>query len=125
MYACPHCSALSISAWRKVGSSPLFPATCAACLGESVASGWGRAIVAVGGEVLIWGSLLLALALGSLYGLLLLPIGLIALTVMVGELFPLVAIDAGLTKTRRRAKIFFWVVLAAGVAYFISMRLGS
>jgi hypothetical protein len=43
---------------------------------------------------------------------LLLPIGLVILTAVVNKLFPLVAIDAVLTKARKRALSYFWIALA-------------
>ena len=115
MYVCPHCSSTSISAWRKFNATPWFPARCGACGGESVASGWGRAIAAIGGEVLMWGSIVFALVMRSVYGLLLLPIGMLGLSALVNRLFPLVAIDGGWTRARRRAAWGFGIAIAVAV----------
>lgn len=120
MYACPHCSALTISSWRKANSSPLFPVRCRNCGSESVASGWGRAITGFGAELLLWGSALFALAVGSFYGLLLLPVGLTALVVGTNRAFPLVAVDAAFSTARRRAMKRFWIIVAALVTVRIS-----
>ena len=70
MYVCPHCSSKSIGAWRKFNATPWFPARCGVCGGESMASGWGRSIAALGAEVLMWASIVFALVMGSVYGLL-------------------------------------------------------
>lgn len=107
---------MSISGWRKSGSSPLFPAQCRECGGESTSSGWSRTFAALIGEVLLWGSIIFALVIGSFYGLLLLPLGLVALGVALNKSFPLVPIDEGLTKARRRAISSFGVAIVAAVA---------
>ena len=97
----------------------MFPARCQACGGESASSGWSRTIAAFAGEALVWGSIILALLIGSLYGLLLLPLGMIALAVALNRAFPLVSIDEGLTKARRRALRGFWVAIAVAAAFVI------
>lgn len=96
--------------------TPVFPARCALCGGESTASGWSRTITAIGGEALLWGSIIFALTIGSLYGLLALPFGMIVLATAVNRSFPLIAIDAGLAKARRRAIQHFWIAVAVAVA---------
>jgi hypothetical protein len=120
MYTCPHCSAATISSWRKTNSSPLFPARCRNCGGESVSSGWSRAITAFGAESLLWGSFAFALAVGSLYGLLLLPVGMFALVLVTNRVFPLVAVDAAFSAARLRAKKRFWIIAAALLVVLIS-----
>src|SRR5262245_627035 len=112
MYTCPHCSSSSISGWRKFGSAPLIPARCSQCGGECMASGWGRTVAALGSEVLLWVSIILSFFIGSVYGLLAYPMGMLALAVAVNGMFPLVAIDARLTVARHRAKTGFLLALA-------------
>ena len=112
MYSCPHCSSPSISAWRKFNATPWFPARCKICGGESMASGWGRAVAALGAEVLMWGSIVFAVAVRSVYGLLLLPLGGLALSAFVNRLFPLVAIDSSWVKARRRTAWGFGIAIA-------------
>ena len=116
MYVCPHCSSKSIGAWRKFNATPWFPARCGVCGGESMASGWGRSIAALGAEGLMWASIVFALVMGSVYGLLLLPIGMLGLSALVNRLFPLVAIDAGWTRARRRAAWGFGIAIAVAAA---------
>jgi hypothetical protein len=120
MYTCPHCSAATISSWRKTNSTPLFPVRCRNCGGESVASGWSRAITAIGAESLLWGSFVFALAVGSFYGLLLLPAGMVLLIVVTNRVFPLIAVDAALTTARLRAKKRFWIVAATLAVVIVS-----
>ncbi|MDZ7869371.1 MAG: hypothetical protein U5L02_09280 [Rheinheimera sp.] len=116
MYSCPHCADQTISGWRKASSSPFSPARCSVCGGESAASGWSRAVAAIGGEVLLWGSIILALYIGSPCGLLALPLGLFAMTAALNWMFPLVAI-AELSAARKRATMHLGIavfVLVAG-----------
>jgi hypothetical protein len=122
MYSCPHCSAPTISGWRKSSSSPFFPARCRACGGESTASGWGRAITAIGGEILLWGSIIFAFFVGSPFGLLALPLGLFAMTIAVNSAFPLVAIDVALTVARKRAVRHFGIAVLVAVAIVVILN---
>lgn len=111
VYACPHCSAASISGWRKANSSPLFPVRCRACGGKSVASGWSRWIYAFGAELILYGSIVFAFVVRSAYGLLIYPLAIAALIAGVNHAFPLVAMDKRQAMAQRRA-IRFFVVLA-------------
>jgi hypothetical protein len=122
MYGCPHCSAPTISGWRKSSSSPFFPARCSACGGESAASGWSRAVAAIGGEILLWGSIILSLCIGSPLGLLALPLGLLAMTVAVNWAFPLVAIG-DLSAARKRATTHIGIAVLAAVAIAVVVSL--
>lgn len=65
------------------------------------------------------GSIILALLIGSLFGLILLPLGMVALGVGLNRAFPLVAIDEGLTKARRRAIRSFWFAIVVAVAFVV------
>jgi hypothetical protein len=122
MYTCPHCATASISFWRKGMSSLLFPAKCPACHAESVPSGWNAMIAAIYAELLLWGSIIFAVAVQSIWGLLLMPIGLIALSLILGRLFPLAPVDTALTRSRRVAKRYFWIALAVLAAFLILTR---
>lgn len=61
-----------------------------------------------------------ALAVGSFYGLLLLPAGMAALTVGTNRVFPLIAVDDSFRAARRRATKRFWIIAAALVVVLIS-----
>ena len=74
-------------------------------------------MLAVGGELLVWGSIIFAIGVGSFYGLLVLPVGMAALAVGVNRIFPLVAIDAGMTAARRRAIKHFWIAVVLALAF--------
>ena len=119
MYACPHCSFPTISAWRKFNATPWFPARCRVCGGESMASGWGRSLAALGGEVLVWGSIVFAVALRSVYGLLLLPFAVLALSAAVSRFFPLVAIDGAWARARSRAVWGFGIAIVLVVLLLV------
>jgi hypothetical protein len=87
-----------------------------------VASGWSRAVLAVGGELLMWGSIIFAIGIGSFYGLLLLPIGMVVLAVGVNRIFPLVAIDAAMSAARRRAMKHFWIAVVLALAFLAARK---
>lgn len=80
-----------------------------------MASGWGRSVAAVGGQALVWGSIVFAFAIRSFYGLLLLPLGMLALSVLVNRLFPLVTIEAGWAKARHVAAWGLGIGIAVAV----------
>jgi hypothetical protein len=115
LYACPHCAELSVSGWQRSSSSLFFPARCRLCGGESIASGWSSVIAGISGEVLLWASLIFALAVGSFYGLLILPVGMIVLGAFLNKTFPLVALDAEITRARRRAVRHFCIAVAIAI----------
>lgn len=110
MYACPHCSALSISFWRKERSSLLFPARCPACHGESVPSVWNAFLAALAGELLLWGGLLFAAWLRSFWGLVSIPVAFLGLSLVLGALCSLVPIDRKATASRRTVRHVLWII---------------
>jgi len=121
MNLCPHCSARSISAWRKVRATPFSPAVCNECKGVSYVSGWSGAIAAIGIELLFWGSIVFSFVVGSLYGLLALPLGIVALTLGLGQFFPLIPGDEKIRAIRRKAIRHTWLVIGAGVAILLGI----
>jgi hypothetical protein len=80
-----------------------------------MASGWGRAMAALGAEILLWGSIVFAVAVRSFYGLLLLPLGMFTLSALVNRFFPLVPVDADWARARRRAVWIFGTAIALAV----------
>ena len=108
VYACPHCSALSIGFWRKERASLLKPATCPLCLGRSVPSWPSGLIGGILHVVVFWGSIALAAAMRNPRYLLLIPIGVAGLSWALNQFFPLV--PAGGT-AHKIAKWFFWLLL--------------
>jgi hypothetical protein len=113
-HPCPHCSAKSIGAWRKVNSSPFKPVICRACGNASYAAGPCSAISMITMQLLFLGSLFLAVLLGSVYWLLAFPMGLIAMTFTLGRIFPLVAAGASVREIRRKAVRRAWYVAGGG-----------
>lgn len=88
-------------------------------------SAWAHAASSVVMEVLLWGSIIIALVLKSWYALLILPVGLILWGVVIGHTFSLRPIErSGVRAARRKAVIH--VVGAALVigtlAYFFAER---
>jgi len=122
MYTCPHCAAPAISFWRREMASLVLPATCPECHAECVPSCWRSGIGAIFGEVLCWGSIIFAVIVRSFWGLLLMPVGLIALSLILARLFPLVVVDPALTRGRRAARSYFWIGLAIVVAFIVLTR---
>jgi hypothetical protein len=78
-----------------------------------MASGWSRTLSALVGEIILWGSIVFSVLVRSFYGLLIFPVAMVALAVLVNRIFPLVAIDASLTRARRRAEKGFWLAVLA------------
>jgi hypothetical protein len=121
MNLCPHCSAPSISAWRKVGATPFSPAVCGVCKGVSYVSGWSGAIAAIGTEVVFWGSIVLSFVVGSFYGLLALPLGVVALTLWLGQCFPLIPGDDTIREIRRKTIRHTWLVVGVGITILLAL----
>lgn len=65
MDACPHCSELTISTWKKGNASSIRPARCSSCAGLSYVSGWYHAATTILGEALFWGGIVAAIAFRS------------------------------------------------------------
>ena len=82
-----------------------------------MASGWSRAVSTLGSEIILWGSIIFAILVQSFYGLLIFPVAMLALATLVNRLFPLVAVDPGLTKARRRAEKGFWLAILVLVIF--------
>jgi uncharacterized membrane protein YidH (DUF202 family) len=61
MYACPHCSQLSFSGWRKFGASSSLPASCPRCRGLAYVSGWVHGLSTLVLQTALIGSALVAL----------------------------------------------------------------
>lgn len=125
MYPCPHCAIASITGFRKLHATETFPVVCPNCGGLSFVSAWAHAASSVVMEVLLWGSIIIALVLKSWYALLILPVGLILWGVVIGHTFSLRPIErSGVMAARRKAVIH--VVGAALVigtlAYFFAER---
>lgn len=119
MHPCPHCTAKSIGAWRKVRSTPFSPAICGECGGASYVSGWSSAATAIAAEVLFFGSLFLAIFLGSPYGLLTFPLGLLAVTVFLGRRFPLIAASDAIRDTHRTVIRRKWLLVGSGTVILV------
>jgi hypothetical protein len=123
MYSCPHCSAKSIGAWRKVMSTPFSPAICNKCDEASFVSGWSSTIAAAAAEILLWGSIVLAFLMRSFYGLLALPVGIAAVTLLLGQFFPLIPANDSIRVTRRRVIRHTWLVVGVGVTILAAVFL--
>jgi hypothetical protein len=116
MYTCPHCSAPTISGWRKLNATSSHPARCPGCGGLSFVSGWSHHIGTLFGEVAFWGSIILALVLRSWYALLLLPLSIVAVIALLNSGFQLRATDASGVATARTRWLVELAVITAIVA---------
>lgn len=118
MYLCPHCSAPTISRWRKANATSIRPARCLSCGGLSFTSGWYHALATVLSEVSVWGGIIIAIALQSWYPLFLLPLGLaVVFHFPFGELRPTDV--SSVSRARLRFAIELTVIaVVIGATYF-------
>jgi hypothetical protein len=75
MYACPHCSERTITAWKKSGASDLWPARCPLCNGLARLSGWAGFSASLAADFAFWVPVVAGLALRSWIVFLVLLIG--------------------------------------------------
>ena len=120
MDTCPHCSAATIPGWRKASAISARPVRCLSCKGLSYVSGWSHLFAAVLLEVVLWGSIIVAIVLHSWYALLLMPIGFVGLT-LVGRSAALHPTDASaVTRARIVSIVEFAAIFAVvGGAYLL------
>jgi hypothetical protein len=114
MDTCPHCAALAITGWRKVNATSIRPARCPTCGGLSYVAGWYHVLASLLSEVLIWGSIVLAVVLHSWLVLLFLPLGLAVLFWLHSSGTKLHPIDAA-TVSRARIRAIFEVLAFAAL----------
>lgn len=123
MYACPHCSSPEFGFWRTAWTSPLRPITCSRCHLESSISGAGSLVTALVSQLLVIGIVLLTVATGSAYALLMMPVGFIVIALGTAALCPLTRVDPQFTAARRRSTRFMLLVLICFAA-FVAIRVG-
>lgn len=73
MFACPTCGKATISFWGKVGASSTMPTSCRECMALATLPddvGWVSSALL---DVLLWGSIVLAIWLRTAYALLAFP----------------------------------------------------
>jgi hypothetical protein len=90
MHRCPHCSADTVSAFRKAMSTPFAPAVCSHCDKASHVSAWSGLLAMLAAEGVMLLGIVVAIVSDSLYGLLAIPLGLVAMMGLLGWIFPLV-----------------------------------
>lgn len=113
MPACPHCQQPTITSWRKVNASDIFPARCSACGGFSYISAWARVSMVFVFEPLFWGTIILALWLKSWLALLVFPLSLWLVSLAVGMLFNLRPVDSEILKKNSvKSRYRFWLLVA-------------
>ena len=115
MYNCPHCQQTTITNWRKVNASDVFPVRCSACAGYSHISAWAVGAMGLTCEALLWSTVVLAVWLKSWLVLLIFPLAFWLVALVVGLLFNLKPIDIQIAKKRRakhlRYILWFGVVV--------------
>ena len=75
MNICPHCKFLGIKSWKKLNATKAFPVKCPKCKKLSFLPAWWHMGSILSMEVLLWGSILLALTMHSWLVLLIFPLG--------------------------------------------------
>lgn len=118
MYNCPHCQHPTITAWRKMNASDIFPVRCSACDGYSHISAWAVGAMGLACEALLWSTIVLAVWLKSWLALLIFPSSLCLVSLALGGVFNLKPIDADTVK-RRRAKNIRYILLLVGAVLII------
>lgn len=113
MPACPHCQQPTITSWRKVNASDVFPVRCSACVGFSYISAWARVSMVFVFEPLFWGTIVLAIWLKSWLALLVFPLSLWLVLLAVGLVFNLRPIDSEILKKNRvKSRYRSWLFVA-------------
>lgn len=113
MHACPHCQQPTITSWRKVNASDIFPARCSACGCFSYISAWARVSMVFVFEPLFWGTIILALWLKSWLALLVFPLSLWLVSLAAGLVFNLRPIDSEILKKNSvKSRYRFWLLVA-------------
>lgn len=123
MHACPHCQQPTITSWRKVNASDIFPARCSACVGFSYTSAWAHVAMVLACEALFWGTIVLAIWLKSWLALLIFPLSLWLVSLAVGMAFNLKPIQIQIAKKRRLKTLRYSLLLGAVVLMIWGWRL--
>ena len=122
MFDCPHCSAKSIGAWRKVTATPFCPAICSNCGKASFVSQWSSFSINLVTQALLPIVILFSIIVRSPYGLLAYPVAILITVLLLARSFPLIAAADSVLETRRKVVRRTWgfVVLAALVLAVIA-----
>jgi len=112
MNNCPACDKPSISNWRKLNATSVFPRTCPECGIRYYISGWWHFSSLLSFEVILWGGFLLAFVLGSNFVFLLIPVALVLYYLVEVKYSKLREITPSqITKARIRAFIEIGVIV--------------
>ena len=121
MYACPGCSQLSFTAWRKFGASSTVPARCPSCKTLVYVSGWVGVLVNLILQLLVIAVALVAWELGSWFAFFIL------LSVALGTVVMTVATYAKLRPIQqpevRKARLQAGILLAGMVLLLVAANL--
>jgi hypothetical protein len=127
MNTCPHCSAPTISAFRKAMATPFSPAICGNCDKASYVSTWSGVLAMLVAEAVMLVGIVAAILSGSLYGLLAIPLGVVVMMVLLAWIFPLVPArqevrDTRRSIVRRTGVLVVLVAIASATAIFAAAR---
>ncbi len=123
MPACPHCQQPTITSWRKVNASDIFPVKCSSCGGYSHISAWAIGGMGLACEALFWSTIVLAIWLKSWLALLIFPLSLWLVSLAVGMAFNLKPIDIQIAKQRRLKTLRYSLLVIAAVLIIWGWRL--
>jgi uncharacterized membrane protein len=122
--ACPVCAQTGFTRWCKCNASAVSPAACRHCGALARLDDRVHFAGTLASEIILWGSLVLALALRTWYALLLIPLGIAGWMLLVGRHARLTRIEANEVAAERRSWLR-WIVVVAIVgcaAYLVFDR---
>lgn len=95
-------------------STPFSPAVCSHCDEASHVSAWSGVLAMLAAEGVMLVGVVVAIVSGSLYGLLAIPLGLVAMMGLLGWIFPLIPARREVRDTRRRVVWLTGIVVLLG-----------
>ena len=125
MYNCPHCSAKSIRAWRKVTATPFSPAICDNCGKASYVSPWSNFAINLATQALLPIVILFAILVRSLYGLLAYPAAVFVTVFLLARFFPLISATDSVLETRHTVVRRTGALVALGALVLAAYAFGT
>ena len=117
MYKCPNCNNTTITWWKKLNATSVFPAKCKQCKGLSYVSAWKHSVVYLIYEVSFWSFILLAIIMQSLLIIVLIPTTIVLCSVAICNFSNLNSIDkVGVASAKRESYILMFIALLILIA---------
>ena len=122
MYKCPNCNSSTITWWKKLNATSVFPAKCKQCRGLSYVSAWKHTAVYLIYEASFWGFIILALIMQSWLILALIPMIIVLCSVAIYKFSKLNPIDEiGVAASKRETYLLLFIaflILSVGGIIF-------